>query len=148
MEQNKELLELLKSMEEANRKQARYLKITAVLALAAVVCFAGIFLLVYDFLPQINGIVTQLGDVMTQLPGMVSQMELVLDNLETVTTELAAVDFGSLIDGVNTLVQTGQDGLTGTVEKLETIDFDSLNKTIKDLAEVVEPLAKFFKSFR
>lgn len=148
MEGNKELLELLKSMEEVNRKQARYLKITAVLTLIAVVCFAGVFLLVYDFLPQINTVVTQLSDVMTQLPDMVGQMDVVLDNLETVTTELAAVDFGGLIEGVNNLVQTGQDGLTDTVEKLETIDFDSLNKTIKDLADVVEPLAKFFKSFR
>lgn len=148
MEENKEMLELLKKMEETSRKQARYMKLTAILALAALVCFAGVFLVVYDFLPQITAVVTQLSDVVNQLPGMVAQMEVVLDNLETVTTELAAVDFGSLIDGVNTLVQTGQDGLTGTVKKLETIDFDSLNKTIRDLADVVEPLAKFFNTFR
>lgn len=148
MDENKELLQLLKSIEEANRKQTRYLKLTAILALAALVCFAGVFLLVYDFLPQITQVVTQLSDVVTQLPGMVAQMEVVLDNLETVTTELAAVDFGSMIDGVNVLVQTGQSSLAGTVEKLQTIDFATLNKTIGDLADVVEPLAKFFNTFR
>ena len=78
---------------------------------------------------------------------MVAQMETVLGNLEVVTTELAAVDFESMIEGVNTLVATGQIGLEETVSKLNDIDFEALNKAINNLSQVVEPLAKFFKVF-
>lgn len=147
MEENKEILELLKQINDNSRKQANYLKIQCVLTLVSAVCFAGAFLLVYDFLPQISTVVTQLSNVAAQLPGVVTQMEAVLGNLEQVSTDLAAVDFGSMIDGVNTLVQTGQTSLVDTVEKLNTIDFDALNKAIASLSGVVEPLAKFIKAF-
>ena len=40
-----------------------------------------------------------------------------------------------------------QDGLEDTLVKIEKLDLDTLNKAIKDLAAVVEPLAKFFNSF-
>ncbi len=140
MEENKELLELLNKIEASNRKQLMYTRIQCIAALLAVACFAGIFFLIKDFLPQISAIITE-------IPGVVEQMELVLSNLEIVTTELAAVDFESMVAGVNTLVQTGQLGLEQTVENLNAIDFETLNKAIQDLAEVVEPLAKFSKLF-
>ena len=140
MEDNKELLELLKRIEGANRKQLIYTRIQCIAAVAAVVCFAGIYFLIRDFLPQISAIITQ-------IPGVVAQMEIVLSNLEVVTTELAAVDFAGMIEGVNTLVEAGQTGLTETVEKLNAIDFEALNKAIQTLTEVIEPLAKFFKVF-
>ena len=140
MEDNKELLELLKRIEGANRKQLLYTRIQCIAAVAAVACFAGIYFLIRDFLPQISAIITQ-------IPGVVAQMEIVLSNLEVVTTELAAVDFAGMIEGVNMLVEAGQTGLTETVEKLNAIDFEALNKAIQTLTEVIEPLAKFFKVF-
>lgn len=140
MEENKEMLELLKKMEESNRKQLLYTRIQCAAALVAVACFAGVYFLIKDFLPQISAIITQ-------IPGVVAQMEVVLSNLEVVTTELAAVDFEGMIEGVNTLVATGQVSLEQTVTKLNAIDFEALNKAIATLTEVVDPLAKFFKVF-
>lgn len=140
MEENKEVLELLKKMEEANRKQLLYTRIQCAAALAAVACFAGIYFLIKDFLPQISAIITQ-------IPGVVAQMEVVLGNLEVVTTDLAAVDFAGMIDGVNTLVATGQASLVETVGKLNAIDFEALNTAIDTLNQVIDPLAKFFKVF-
>lgn len=145
MEENKELLELLKQIHAGNQKQARYMKIQCVLTLVSVLCVVGAFLLIYDFLPQINTVLTQLREVAEELPGVVAQMETVLGNLEEVSTDLAAVDFGGMIDGVNSLVQTGQTSLVETVEKLNTIDFESLNKAIANLSSIVEPLAKIFR---
>lgn len=140
MEENKEMLELLKKIEASNRKQLMYTRIQCAAAVVAVVCFAGVFFLIRDFLPQISAVVAE-------VPGVVAQMEVVLTNLEKVTTELAEVDFEAMVDGVNTLVATGQTSLEGTVEKLNAIDFEALNKAIANLAEVVEPLAKFAKVF-
>ena len=140
MEEKNEMLELLQKIEASNRKQLMYTRIQCVAALVAVACFAGIYFLIKDFLPQISAIITE-------IPGVVAQMETVLANLELVTTELAEVDFTGMIEGVNTLVATGQTGLEETVAKLNSIDFDALNKAISSLTQVVEPLAKFFKVF-
>ncbi|MBQ2855343.1 MAG: hypothetical protein IJE81_07710 [Oscillospiraceae bacterium] len=140
MEENKELLELLNKIEASNRKQLMYTRIQCIAAVLAVACFAGIFFLIKDFLPQISAIITE-------IPGVVEQMEIVLSNLEIVTSELTAVDFEGMVAGVNTLVQTGQLGLEQTVENLNAIDFDTLNQAIQDLGDVVEPLAKFSKLF-
>ena len=140
MEEKNEMLELMKKIEESNRKQLLYTRIQCIAAVLAVACFAGIYFLIRDFLPQISAIITQ-------IPGVVGQMEVVLSNLEVVTTELAPVDFEGMIQGVNTLVATGQVGLEETVNKLNDIDFEALNKAISNLSQVVEPLAKFFKVF-
>lgn len=141
MDEQKQMVELLHKIEESNRKQLMYTRIQCIAAVVAVVCFAGIYFLIKDFLPQISAIITE-------IPGVVAQMESVLGNLELVTKELTTVDFAGMIDGVNVLVATGQEGLQETVTKLNSIDFEALNKAIATLTEVIDPLAKFFKVFR
>ena len=140
MEEHKEMLELLQKIEESNRKQLLYTRVQCIAAVVAVACFAGIYFLIKDFLPQISAIITE-------IPGVVTQMESVLGNLEVVTKELTTVDFTGMIEGVNALVATGQEGLEETVTKLNSIDFAALNKAIATLTEVIDPLAKFFKVF-
>ena len=141
MEENREMLELLKKIEESGRKQLLYTRIQCIAAVVAVASFVGIYFLIKDFLPQITTIVTE-------IPGVVAQMERVLGNMETVTRELTTVDFAGMIEGVNVLVESGQSGLEQTVAKLNSIDFEALNKAIVTLTEVIDPLAKFFKVFR
>lgn len=141
MENNQEMLELMKKMEESSRKQLLYTRIQCAASIVVMVCFVGIYFLIRNFLPQINAI-------MDQIPGMVTQMETVLGNLEIVTKDLAAVDFGGMVEGINSLVTTGQTSLEETVARLNAIDFEALNKAIANLAAVVEPMAKFFKVFR
>ena len=133
MEEKNEMLELMKKIEESSRKQLLYTRIQCIAAVLAVACFAGIYFLIKDFLPQISAIITE-------IPGVVAQMETVLGNLEVVTTELAAVDFESMIEGVNTLVATGQIGLEETVSKLNDIDFEALNKAINKELKRIESL--------
>lgn len=147
MEENKEMLELLKEIRDTNRKQVVYTRVTCIAAIVAALCFVGVFVLVKDFLPQINQVLSEITGIVSQLPGIVSQMQGVLTNLQEVTEKLTAVDFGGMIDGVNSLVASGQSGLEQTVDKLNSIDFDSLNKAIRNLEAVVEPLSKFFKVF-
>ena len=140
MEEKNEMLELMRKMEESSRKQLLYARIQCIAAVVAVVCFAGIFFLIRDLLPQVSAI-------MADIPGLVTQLESVLGNLEIVTTDLAAVDFETMVTGINGLVSTGQVSLEETVTKLNAIDFESLNKAIGNLSAVVEPMASFFKVF-
>ena len=75
MDERNEMLELMKKMEASSRKQLIYTRIQCVAALLAVACFAGVYFLIRDFLPQISAIITQ-------IPGVVAQMEAVLGNME------------------------------------------------------------------
>ena len=133
MEQNREVTEILRKIHKSNSVQTIVCSILCVFALVACVCCVILFVKVYEILPQMNVVF--------------GQMETILSNLEQTSEQLAAVDFQSMVQDVDALVITGQQGLEQTMEKLDAIDFNALNKAIGDLADVVEPLAKFFKVF-
>lgn len=141
MENDQKLLELLERIEKTNRRQvwyARFQFLFTVIAAAACVVL----------------LVSALG-VFPQLEDAVSQAETVLNNLESVTTELAKSDLSGMVENMDTLVtnvdglvNASQTGVEQAIENLNSIDFDALNGAIKDLSDVIEPIAKFFKSFK
>ena len=70
-------------------------------------------------------------------------------------TELAQSDLSGMVTNMDTLVAnvdglvgTSQAGVEETMKKINAIDFDALNQAIKDLSDVIEPIAKFFNTFK
>lgn len=61
---------------------------------------------------------------------------------------LAELDLTAMISDVDTLVATGQKGLEQTMAKLNAVDIYTPNQAIKDLAAVIEPLAKISTLFK
>lgn len=116
-----------------DNKQLRLAKLQCILTGVAAVCCLGVFILVCALMPRVYG--------------LAGQMEAVLANLDEVTQELAQADLAGMVENVDTLATTSQSAVEHAAEKLDTIDLDTLNKAIKDLADVVEPLAKFFNVF-
>jgi len=127
MEENKEMLELARSIEKNGRKTLRNSRIQTLCALAAAVCCAAAVVLVVRMLPAVNG--------------LIEQLQTVLVNLEQVTQKLAALDLEGMVINVDQLVASGQESL----EKINTIDMEVLNQAIQDLAKVIEPLARLFR---
>ena len=78
---------------------------------------------------------------------VVSAGESVLSDLEQATRQLSVMDFAGMVENVETLVTTAQESLEQTMGKLNSIDFNTLNKAIEDLAKVVEPMSKLMKVF-
>lgn len=140
MDENKELLELLQKIEKANHQQVRLARLVCIFALIAAICCGCTFGLVYSVLPQITGILPQISTV-------ASQMQTVLTDLEQTTAQLSVMDFTGMIDNVDTLVTTAQEGLAQTMEKFNAIDIQTLNQAIEDLAKVVEPMSKLMSVF-
>ena len=134
MEENKEVLQLLKQIEKANRRQT--------------LCCIVTFVAIYQIIPQLTQIVPQITAVIPKVTEVITQMQTVLTNLEKTTSQMAQLDLSVMVNDVNELVVTGQQSLEQTMAKLESIDFATLNKAIKDLAAVVEPLAKVSSVFR
>jgi len=134
MEDKKELQELLERLDQSNRQQAKYARWQCIFSVAAAVCCVGLFVLVYHLMPEVRS--------------LTNQMETVLTNLELVTDQLAGMDLGSIVRNVDDLVVTTQEGVEQTMNRLNAIDFETLNQAIRNLSDVVQPLAKFFNTFR
>lgn len=133
MEEKLDLRDLLERLDESNRQQAKYAKWQCIFSVLSAACIVGLFLLVYTLMPQIQELTVQL--------------ETVLANLEVVTEQLAGMDLGSMVANVDELVTTSQAGVEQAMNQLNGIDFNTLNRAINDLADVVEPLARFFNVF-
>ena len=142
MNENHEMLDLLRSIEAQNRKQLSIERLRCVLSFLTMLCVVAVLVLIFSLMPQIRDTVTQIETLVIQFDGVMSQMGSVLSNLEQSTRQLADVDLAGMVTDVNTLVTTAQTSLEQTMQDLDAIDFEALNKAIKDLATVIEPLAK------
>ena len=134
MEENKEVLELLRKIEKSNRQKIRMGRILCVLALVAALCCAAAFGVIASLVPQVNTVL--------------AQTQSVLSNLETTSQQLASLYLESMISDVDALVVSGQAGIEQSMEKLNAVDFEALNKAIQDLSDVIDPLAKIANRFR
>ena len=140
MEENKESLELLRRIEKNSRIQTWSGYARTALMLVCAVCMVVLVVMVYRLMPQINGIIGQAQQAITQIGT-------VLDYVEQTSSQLARVDYAGMVSNVDGLVTTGQQSLEATMEKLNSVDFDALNKAIKDLAAVTESLSKVARIF-
>ena len=140
MEENKEMLELLRRIDRNSRMQTYAGYVRTGLMLVCAVCMAVLVVMVYRMLPQIN-------EILDQARLAMGQIQTVLANLEQTTNQLAQVDLESMVSNVDALVVSGQQSLEASMAKLNSVDFDALNQAIKDLSTVIEPLAKMTRLF-
>ena len=146
--QEQKLTELLEEIKKGNDKQILYARMQCIFSVIAALCCLIVLIVGLKILPD--------------LQTAVAQAETVLTNLEGVTSELAKTDLGNMVENVDGLVKnvdgliqdvgklvhTSQDGVEQTMEKIDAIDFETLNKAIEDLSKVIEPIAKFFNVFK
>ena len=140
MDHDQELIRLLESIEKTNRKQAAFARFQVIISVLLVFCCAVLLIAGFTILPKIQVIITE--------------AETVVLNMELLTTELAKTnvtdvinDIEALVSNVDELVSTSQTGVEQTMTKINAIDFDALNNAIRDLSNVIEPLAKVVKRF-
>ncbi|MDO4939429.1 MAG: hypothetical protein Q4E54_05640 [Lachnospiraceae bacterium] len=124
----------LEDIEKSNREQAYYAKKTWIMTVISTVSIlvVMVFLLIYCafLIPKVNN--------------MLNQAQVSLDNIADVSAEIRELDFEGLMNGVGGLVTTTEEDLNKAMKKIEGIDIDGLNKSIKNLGDVIEPMADFF----
>lgn len=133
MEENREILQLLRKIERSNRIRTVILIIMCLLMLAAAAGCVFLCLMIADLLPQVDGVL--------------HQMQTILEDLEKTSEELSRLDLQTMVTDVDALVRYAQESLAATMDKLDTIDLEKLNQAIGDLAEIIEPLANFVRRF-
>ena len=142
------------NMEKYARQQLLFTKILCGIFALVLVCIlvltcavSGAAKQLVAVIAPLEDVVAQVEDVAAQVNDMTGQAEIIMDNMETVTQTLADADLGSMVENVNTLTADSQTAVTEAIEKLDAIDIDTLNKAIRDLSDVVEPLARVSKFF-
>ena len=145
--EEKDIREILERLEKSNRQQVKYARLQSVLAILAALCFIALVFAVGSIMPQMLDFAAQAQDIAAEAEVLLEQAEVVMTNLEQVTEELTELEFAKMVNDVDQLVATSQQGLEETLEKMNSIDIEKLNEAIDGLAKVVEPLTKFFKVF-
>ena len=147
MENNQDTKALLMRLEKHSRQQALFTKVLCILCAAVLVCALVLTVAIAGVTMELKQTIQPLQQVAGQVEDMAGQAQTVMGNLNTVTQALADADLSSIVDNMSTLTVESQAAVADAMEKLDTIDIDTLNKAIADLAEIVEPLAKVSKIF-
>ena len=138
--------ELLEEILKYQKRGSRITRIAAFAVIFIVVIFAGALALMIpkavnlldharESLAEIDYLVDETGDLITNTNNLVENF----NDLSDGTT--------ALIDNANKMISDNTDAITETVQKLNDVDFETLNQAIQDFSAVVEPLSKFFKRF-
>ena len=128
--------EVLQKLERISSQQLLFTKFLCVLCALVLICS-----LVMMF--SVTGAVKELMTLAQPLQELAGEADTIMADLGVVAASLADADLGSIVENVNALASESQNAVAGAMKKLDAIDIDTLNQAIRDLADIVGPLANF-----
>ena len=128
--------EVLQKLERISSQQLLFTKILCVLCALVLICS-----LVMMF--SVTGAVKELMTLAQPLQELAEEADTIMADLGVVAESLAEADLGSIVENVNALASESQNAVAGAMKKLDAIDIDTLNQAIRDMADIVGPLANF-----
>ena len=135
MEDNKEMLEYVKQIRDLNKKRVFWSRIIAAALIVFVLLFASVVPTVMKTLNSANDAMVKATEALDQAEEIMAEMTTTIDTMEVA------------LNSITHMVDESEKSLTAAFEGINSIDFEGLNKAIKDLGDVVEPLSKFFRKF-
>jgi len=147
MDNNQQMQTILTTMEQHNRKQLLWTKLLCLLCALLVICSLVVMVTIASTAAQLTELAAPIQALTTSIQDLATQAQAVLTDLGTAANALTLVDFSAMASQVETLAADSQAAVTEAMKKLDAIDIDTLNKAIKDLAAIVDPLAKVGKLF-
>lgn len=138
-EEKKEDQSLMEQLVTNSKKQLFYTRIIAgFVAVASVVLIVSLVLVV----PQARRLIRNANELVTELQDEMETVEDTLAGVQNMSDSISGVS-----DNLDSFIKDNSETLQGVVKNMEAIDFEGLNKAIKDLGDVVKPLADFFNRF-
>ena len=124
---------------ENSEKQLFYARartvISVITALAIICCLVVVVPSILKTVANVDTVISQLSET----------IPLADDAIKGITEMSGAItEMGQNMDGF--ITENGET-VSGLMQQIEAVDFEGLNKAIKDLGDVVEPFAKFFNRF-
>ncbi len=119
-------------MENDQRKILCWMRI-GVLLLAAL--FATVCVAAFRLVPPALHALSHAEETLSDIDGLVS------------TADAALTAANAAASTANKVVADNADAVSDAMEKINSVDFDTLNRAINDLADIVEPLARVSNFF-
>lgn len=131
--------ELLQKLVTTSSKQLFYARLTT---LTAMVLCAAVALCLGLVVPKVMTTVDNANDILSQVSETIILADTTLESVTQMSTSVT--DMGTTME---TFITDNAETVEEVMTKLDKIDFEGLNDAIKDLGDVVEPLANFFGKF-
>lgn len=130
------------AMEELVKNSRKQLFYARIRTLTTLVIAFGVVVCIVVALPAVLSTVTKVNTLMEQVSETVT---LANTAVESVTEMSASItEMGTNMD---TFISDNSQTVADVMKKVDAVDFEGLNSAIKDLGDVVEPLANFFGKF-
>lgn len=137
--ERKETKEILKELLEFEKREARYQKITSILIFCLVLIMGIVSFMIVPVAVQTlttaNATIVQAQEALAKIT----------DEMESINGMVSSITETS--NSVNKMVNDNAADLTTSVQNLNSIDFEGLNKAIRDLQDAVAPMAKVGRIF-
>lgn len=142
MENKQEMQEWMARLEKQAQRQTKYARWQCLFTAA---CLAVLLAAALILVPKAASIEAQTEVVIDNLASITTQLNEA--DLEGLVKSLNEADINSLVENMNRLAVNSQDSIQEAMERFSSLDFDTLNQAIQDLANVVEPMSRFFGMF-
>ena len=108
-------------------------------------CFVGVMaaaivISLFSVVPRANHLLGNANALLGEVNDRLEVLDETIASVKTMSDSITSVG-----DQLDTFIEDNSTALQGVVKKMDSIE--GLNKSIKNLGDVVEPLAKFFKVF-
>ncbi len=135
------------SFQKMERKKLWLLRIIAVFAALSFLLHVGMASVFYSALGSIRDMTARVGELSAKLETMSGKVETAVDEITAATGGLSDVDWPGLASSVQQAASSAEAGMQEASDALTSIDLETLNQAIADLAQVVGPLAQFVSRF-
>ena len=139
MEENN-IKSLLDDIRQQNEVERTYLKKQLNMMKALMFAMTGIFLI----------LLVSVAVLVPQLTKTLNNANLALEQVSYTAEQIVstAEQIDEVFVGVETLLEDSSEGVSQALDNMNSIDFETLNKSISDLNSVVSPLSNFFSRFK
>lgn len=132
--------ELLRELVSNSKKQLFYTKLATFIAFIAA---AALVVCLMILVPSVVKTVNRANEVMAKASGTIELADTAIASVTEMSKSITAMG-----NNMDTFITENAESVQQVMKKLDEIDFEGLNSAIKDLGDVVEPLANFFGKFK
>ena len=130
-------------LEELVKNSKKMLFYAKIRTLATLVVAAGIIYSAIVVLPSVLGTVQQAKQVMAQVSDTIDLADTAIESITEMSKSITGMG-----DNMDAFITENANSVEEIMKKIESVDFEGLNKAIKDLGDTVEPFANFFGKFK
>ncbi len=133
---NTQLAKLIENSEKQLFYERVRTVVSVITALAMICCLVTV----------VPAILKTAADVDTAVSQVSETIPLAEDAIRGITQMSGAIT--EMGENMDDFIMENAETVSGLMQQIEAVDFEGLNRAIKDLGDAVEPFAKFFNKFK